>query len=51
LLNERRGSWLTRLASTAIHLFSGRGGMPGLTDAEMRRVTIYMLNQGTGAAK
>jgi len=25
--------------------------MPGLTDAEMRRVTIYMLNQGTGAAK
>jgi len=25
--------------------------MPDLTDAEMRRVTIYMLNQGTGAAK
>jgi cytochrome c5 len=28
-----------------------RGGMPDLTDAEMRKATIYMLNQGTGAAK
>jgi cytochrome c5 len=28
-----------------------RGGMPDLTDAEMRKATIYMLNQGAGAAK
>ncbi len=28
-----------------------RGGMPDLTDAEMRKATIYMLNQGSGAAK
>jgi len=25
--------------------------MADLTDPEMRRATIYMLNQGTGAAK
>ena len=29
----------------------GHGGMPDLTDAEMRKATVYMLNQGTGAAK
>jgi cytochrome c5 len=28
-----------------------RGGMADLTDAEMRKAIIYMLNQGTGAAK
>ena len=26
-----------------------RGGMPDLTDAEMRKATIYMLNQGAAA--
>jgi cytochrome c5 len=28
-----------------------RGGMADLTDTEMRKAVIYMLNQGTGAAK
>ena len=28
-----------------------RGGMPDLTDAEMGKATIYMLNQDAGAAK
>ena len=26
-----------------------RGGMPDLSDAEMRKATVYMLNQGAGA--
>ncbi len=55
-----RAAWIPRAAQgldavvrSAIKGHGGmpaRGGMPDLTDAEMRRATIYMLNQGSGAA-
>jgi len=56
-----RAAWIPRAAPgldavvrSAIKGHGGmpaRGGMPDLTDAELRKATIYMLNQGTGAAK
>ena len=56
-----RAAWIPRAAQgldsvvrSAIKGHGGmpaRGGMPDLTDAEMRKATVYMLNQGTGAAK
>jgi cytochrome c5 len=56
-----RSAWIARaspgldaVVRSAIKGHGGmpaRGGMPDLTDAEMRKATIYMLNQGTGAAK
>ena len=56
-----RAAWIPRAAQgldavvrSAIKGHGGmpaRGGMPDLTDAEMRKATIYMLNQGTGPAK
>jgi cytochrome c5 len=56
-----RSAWIARASQgldavvrSAIKGHGGmpaRGGMPDLTDAEMRRATIYMLNQGAGAAK
>lgn len=56
-----RAAWIPRAAQgldavvrSAIKGHGGmpaRGGMPDLTDSEMRKATIYMLNQGTGAAK
>jgi cytochrome c5 len=56
-----RAAWIPRAAQgldavvrSAIKGHGGmpaRGGMPDLTDAEMRKATIYMLNQGTAAAK
>ena len=56
-----RAAWVPRAAQgldagggSAIKGHGGmpaRGGMPDLTDAEMRKATVYMLNQGTGAAK
>ena len=56
-----RSAWIARASQgldavvrSAIKGHGGmpaRGGMPDLTDAEMRKATIYMLNQGAGAAK
>jgi cytochrome c5 len=56
-----RAAWIPRAAQgldavvrSAIKGHGGmpaRGGMADLTDAEMRKATIYMLNQGTGAVK
>jgi cytochrome c5 len=56
-----RAAWIPRAAQgldavvrSAIKGHGGmpaRGGMADLTDAEMRKATIYMLNQGAGAAK
>ncbi len=54
-----RAAWIPRAAQgldavvrSAIKGHGGmpaRGGMPDLTDAEMRKATIYMLNQGAAA--
>jgi len=56
-----RAAWIPRAAQglnavvrSAIKGHGGmpaRGGMADLTDTEMRKATIYMLNQGAGAAK
>jgi cytochrome c5 len=56
-----RSAWIARASQgldavvrSAIKGHGGmpaRGGMADLSDAEMRKATIYMLNQGTGAAK
>ncbi len=56
-----RAAWIPRAAQgldavvrSAIKGHGGmpaRGGMPDLTDAEMRKATICMLNQGTCPAK
>ena len=56
-----RAAWIPRAAQgldavvrSAIKGHGGmpaRGGMADLTDAEMRKAIIYMLNQGTSAAK
>jgi len=56
-----RSAWIARASQgldavvrSAIKGHGGmpaRGGMADLTDAEMRKATIYMLNQGTAAAK
>ena len=54
-----RSAWIARASQgldavvrSAIKGHGGmpaRGGMPDLTDAEMRKATIYMLNKGTAA--
>src|SRR5471032_723695 len=56
-----RAAWIPRAAQgldavvrSAIKGHGGmpaRGGMADLTDAEMRKAIIYMLNQGAGAAR
>jgi len=56
-----RSAWIARaspgLNAVVRSAIKGHGGMPArggmaeLTDAEMRKAIIYMLNQGTGAAK